>query len=102
MKIDLKSNEVVIRATDTLHSSGASETKGKLIMTNQRIYFKSLSNQTAKHDLELLPGEIKDILLYNILRIIPRGLDLVTTDGRKLRFAMKKRNEWCRYIASMC
>jgi len=102
MKIDLKANEVVIRATNTLHTSGTSETRGKLIMTNQRIYFKSLTNQTGKHDLELLPGEIKDILLYNILRIIPRGLDLVTTDGRQFRFALKNRNEWCRYIASMC
>lgn len=102
MKIDLKSNEVVIRATNTLHTSGTTESKGKLIMTNQRIYFKSLGNDAAKHDLELLPGEIKDILFYNILHIIPRGLDLVTRDGRQLRFAMKNRNEWCRQIASMC
>ena len=102
MKIDLKSNEVVIRAANTLHTTGTSESKGKLIMTNQRIYFKSLGSPSGIHDLELLPGEIKDILLYNVLRIIPRGFDLVTTDGRQLRFALKNRNEWCRHIASMC
>ncbi|MCB9014616.1 MAG: hypothetical protein H6541_02395 [Lentimicrobiaceae bacterium] len=102
MKIELKANEVVVRATDTFHCSGSSETKGKLIITNQRIYFKSLENEQALPDFELLPKEIKDILFYNILKFIPRGLDVITIDGRQFRFKVKNRNEWCRHIASMC
>jgi len=101
MRINLKANEVVLKATDTLHTSGAVETKGKLIMTNQRLYFKSINSWDDHKNFEILPGEIRDILFYNILSVIPRGLDLVTSDGKKLRFLMKNRNEWCRQIALM-
>jgi len=101
MRINLKANEVVIKATDTLHTSETDETKGKLIMTNQRLYFKSLNSGDEHKNFEILPGEIRDILFYNVLSIIPRGLDLVTSDGKKLRFSMKNRKEWCRQIALM-
>ncbi len=102
MRINLKANEVVLRATDTLHTSGTFETRGKLIMTNQRLYFKSLQNSDDHRSFEISPGEIRDILFYNVMRIIPRGLDLITSDGTKLRFLIRNRNEWCRQIAQMC
>lgn len=101
MRINLKANEVVLKATDTLHTSGADETKGKLILTNQRLYFKSVQHDSDIRNFEILPGEISEILFYNVMRIIPRGLDLMTADGRKLRFSMKNRKEWCRQIAGM-
>ncbi|PKP02446.1 MAG: hypothetical protein CVU14_03475 [Bacteroidetes bacterium HGW-Bacteroidetes-9] len=101
MRINLKANEVVIKATDTLHTSDSDQTKGKLIMTNQRIYFKTLQHHDDHKSFEILPGEIRDILFYNVMRIIPRGLELITSDGRRFRFAMKKRKEWCRQIALM-
>lgn len=101
MKIDLKANEVVIKAGNTLHTSGAKESRGKLIITNQRIYFKSTGDTTDADDFEILPKEISEVLFYNKLMIIPQGLDLKTTDGRMLRFALKGRNDWCRLITSM-
>jgi hypothetical protein len=101
MHINLKANEVVIKASDTLHTSGSEETKGKLILTNQRLYFKSVQHNDDLKNFEILPGEISEILFYNVMRIIPRGLDLMTADGRKLRFLMKNRDEWCRQIAGM-
>lgn len=102
MRIDLKANEVVLKATDTLHTTGPDETRGKLIMTNQRLYFKPLLNSDDHRGFEISPGEIRDILLYNVMHFIPRGLELITSDGKKLRFLMKNRNEWCRQIALMC
>ncbi len=102
MRIELKANEVVIKATDTLHATGPDETRGKLIMTNQRLYFKPLQNSDNHRGFEISPAEITEILLYNIMHFIPRGLELVTSDGKKLRFLMRNRNEWCRQIAQMC
>ncbi|MFH1118487.1 MAG: hypothetical protein V1775_01605 [Bacteroidota bacterium] len=101
MRINLKANEVVLKAADTLHSSGSDETKGKLIMTNQRLYFKSSQTGQEQKNFEILPGEIRDILFYNVIRFIPRGLELVTSDGRIIRFSVKNRKEWCRQIALM-
>jgi hypothetical protein len=102
MRIDLKANEVVLKATDTLHTSGTDETIGKLILTNQRLYFKSAQDGEKVKNFEILPEEIREITFYNVMRIIPRGLDLITADGRKFRFSMKNRKEWCRQIAGMC
>lgn len=101
MHVKLKANEVVLKAADALHSSGSSETRGKLIMTNQRLYFKTLQSGNGEGNLEINPGQIRDILFYNVLHFIPKGLDLITTDGTRLRFSMKNRNEWCRQIAGM-
>ncbi|KAF5042368.1 hypothetical protein DSECCO2_513340 [anaerobic digester metagenome] len=101
MKIDLKANEVVIKAGNTLHTSGVKVSRGKLIITNQRIYFKSTGDATDADDFEILPKEISEVLFYNKLMIIPQGLDLKTTDGRMLRFTLKGRNDWCRLITSM-
>jgi len=100
MKIQLQANEVVLKATDTLLEKENDETRGKLIITNQRIYFKPLQGD-AFSGFELMPGDIRDILFYNILKVIPRGLELITVDGHRHRFAMKNRKEWCRQIAMM-
>ncbi|MBL7904468.1 MAG: hypothetical protein JNL22_05555 [Bacteroidales bacterium] len=102
MRIDLKANEVVIKASDTLHSSGSDITRGKLILTNQRLYFKPVVKEAENGGFELMPHEIRDILLYNILAFIPAGIELVTGDGLKLRFRLKNRNEWSRQIALLC
>lgn len=102
MRIDLKANEVVIKASDTLHSAGNDITRGKLILTNQRLYFKPVVNEGESGGFELMPHEIRDILLYNILSVIPAGIELVTGNGLKLRFRLKNRNEWSRQIALLC
>jgi hypothetical protein len=101
MKINLKANEVVIKAGNTLHISGVKESRGKLIITNQRIYFKTTGDTMESNDFEIMPHEISEVLFYNSLGFIPRGLDLKTSDGRLLRFTLKDRNNWCRLITSM-
>ena len=41
MVVDLKANEVVTKAGDAQFYAPESQVRGKLILTNQRIYFKS-------------------------------------------------------------
>ena len=103
MKIDLKANEMVVKATDTNHLIGETEkVKGKLILTNQRIYFKSVNGNTGKFDMEIEPGNIKDVLYFNTGIVFRNGLNLVTQEGNELRFLLKKRNSWGEMIANMC
>ena len=42
MVVDLKANEMVKMAADVQHLSENDEVKGKLILTNQRLYSKPL------------------------------------------------------------
>lgn len=101
MRIDLKANETVVKATNTLHSSGTAEFKGKLILTNQRLYFISTQRDTEACNFEILPDQIIEVVYYNAFRFFPKGLELKTKEGNSLKFTMKDRDTWCRMIVSM-
>lgn len=103
MKIDLKANEMVVKATDSNRLiNGAEKIKGKLIITNQRIYFKSVNGNTGKYDIEIDPKTIRDVLFFNPGFLQHNGLNLVTTEGNEMRFTLKQRNSWGQMIANLC
>lgn len=101
MKVNLKPNEVVVKATDTNHLANDDKVKGKLILTNQRIYFKTLDLDQEKFNVELLPADISEVMVFNTYSLFSNGLSLITRDGRELKFTLKKRDEWCRSINGM-
>lgn len=102
MKINLKANEMVVKATDSnLCINQDEKIKGKLILTNQRIYFKSTKGHTGKYDLEIDPKTIQDVLFFNTYLFLRNGIHLVLKQGNELRFLLKKRSQWGEMIASM-
>ena len=60
MKIDMNPNEMVIKAGDGSHVSNGNTIKGKLILTNQRLYFKPENNGQIPAGVEIWPDDIKD------------------------------------------
>ena len=54
MTVKLNANEVVLKAGDTNQVIENSTINGKLIVTNQRIYFKTLTEETEKFNFEIL------------------------------------------------
>jgi len=102
MTMKLKANEMVIKAGDSQHLAGNGEVKGKLILTNQRVYFKSITAEKAIFDLELVFNQIKEVLFFRNRLLFPNGLKVITRDGRELCFAISGRNTWCEAIARMC
>ncbi|MCK4663650.1 MAG: hypothetical protein KAT68_12340 [Bacteroidales bacterium] len=101
MVVDLKPNEVVVKASDTNYFYDDERIKGKLILTNQRIYFKSINGQSGKFDIEIVPEDIKEIMFFNTFKIFPNGLNIINKQGQQLRFVVKKRDSWCRLINKM-
>ncbi|MDZ7743299.1 MAG: GRAM domain-containing protein [Bacteroidota bacterium] len=100
MKVDLKPNEVVTKASDANHfiNGGNEKVKGKLILTNQRIYFKSSQLGSDDFNKEVNPEEIEEVMVFNTFKILPNGLNIITKEGNQLRFVVKKRDQWCRMI----
>jgi hypothetical protein len=100
MTIPLNANELVVKAGDSIHIIDNLKVKGKLILTNQRLFFKFLEEE--KHiDFEILPKNIKEIFYFNSMKIIPNGLTVITRDGIQLRFLVKERNSWGQMINKM-
>lgn len=100
MKIDLKPNEQVVKATDSLYMNG-SKVKGKLILTNQRLYFKTSGERRTDLDLEIVPVEIKEVIPFKTGFFSNNGLNIVKKDGKELNFKIRDRDTWCKLVNQM-
>lgn len=97
MVVNLKANEMVTKAGNVKYHSINGDVKGKLILTNQRIYFKSTEN-TNGHNMEIMPSEIRELLYFKTGMFSNNGMTVLTKDGQELKFIVKKRNEWSKLI----
>jgi hypothetical protein len=101
MTVSLNANEVVIKAGDTNQIVDNKIVDGKLIVTNQRIYFKSLADDTNIHNLEILFENILEVIFYNKGLFLMKGLNIITRDGKSYAFPLKKRDEFGQLINKM-
>ena len=102
MTVKLNANEVVLKAGDTNQVIENNLINGKLIVTNQRIYFKTLNEETEKFNLEILFDNILEVIYYGKgLLFGIKGLNVVTKDGNSHAFPLKKRDEIGQLINKM-
>jgi hypothetical protein len=101
MTVKLNANEVVLKAGDTNQVIENNTITGKLIVTNQRIYFKTLNAETEKFNLEILFENILEVIYFSRGIFSVKGLNVITRDGRSLSFPLKKRDEIGQLINSM-
>jgi hypothetical protein len=101
MKLVLQPNEMIIRAGNSNLRHLDQQVQGKLIVTNQRIYFKSLTEVHRNCDREIVPAEISDLMFFNTLWLIPNGMNIVTKNGDEIQFTVKNRTEWAKLITRM-
>lgn len=101
MRVNLKENETVIKVADTSYVESQSRVTGKFILTNQRIYFKSVEETNNGVDFEILFSQIREILFFNTWKVIPNGLNVITKEGSELKFLIKNRDSWCQMINKM-
>jgi len=101
MTVKLNANEVVLKAGNTNQIIDNKTIDGKLIVTNQRIYFKTLNEEAEKFNLEILFDNILEVIYFSKGLFSVKGLNVVTRDGRTLSFPLKKRDEIGQLINSM-
>ena len=101
MTVKLYANEVVLKAGDTNQVKENMKIEGKLIVTNQRIYFKPIRDEMEKFNLEILFDNILEVIYYGSGFFTPKGLNVVTRDGQNHMFPLKKRDEIGQLINKM-
>ena len=101
MTVKLNANEVVLKAGDTNQVVDNQTIDGKLIVTNQRIYFRTGEDKTSIFNLEILFENILDVIFYSKGLFQTKGLNIVTRDGRSFTFPLKKRDEIGHLISRM-
>ena len=98
MVVNLKANELVLKAGDSNFVVGNKTINGKLILTNQRVYFKTKHNENNLYNLEIMPNDIFEILCFNTKKIFPNGLNIVLKEGKHLKFKIGNRNSWSKIL----
>ena len=101
MTVKLNPNEVVLKAGDTNQVVGNDTIEGKLIVTNQRLYFKTLKEETERFNLEVMFENILEVIYFNRGLFSVKGLNVITRDGRCLSFPLRKRDEFGQLINRM-
>ena len=98
MVVDLKANEVVTKAGDVQYTTNTDQVKGKLILTNQRIYFKTIQTDQKEFNLEIQPEDISELLYFKTRVFLQNGLTLVVKNGTEIKFVVKNRDSWSTMI----
>ncbi len=101
MTVKLYPNEVVLKAGDTNQVVDEKTVDGKLIVTNQRIYFRTIADEAERFNLEIMFENILDVISYSKGLFLAKGLNIVTRDGRNYVFPLKKRDEIGQLINKM-
>jgi hypothetical protein len=101
MTVKLNANEVVLKAGDTNQVVDNNTVEGKLIVTNQRIYFKAMKQEMENFNLEILFDNILEVIYYSKGLFAVKGLNVVTRDGKSHVFPLKKRDEIGQLINKM-
>jgi hypothetical protein len=101
MTVKLNANEVVLKAGDTNQVVENNTIEGKLIVTNQRLYFKTLNDETARFNLEILFDNIREVIFFSKGIFSPKGLNIITRDGNCHSFPLKNRDEFGQLINKM-
>jgi hypothetical protein len=101
MTVKLNPNEVVIKAGDTNQVVGNDTIEGKMIVTNQRLYFKTLNAETERFNLEIMFENILEVIYFSRGLFSVKGLNVITRDGRCLSFPLRKRDEFGQLINRM-
>jgi len=101
MKVDLNANEVVISAADTKHFTKEQKVNGKLILTNQRVFFEP-GHPNGIQRIAINPGELREVLTFKTGIFEPSGLTAITRKGEELKFAVKNRDKWIKALNQFC
>jgi hypothetical protein len=94
MKLVLQPNEMILMAGNSNLCHNDQKINGKLIVTNQRIYFRTMKREHQFCNKEINPVDISEMFYFNVLWILPKGLKIKTKAGEEINFTVSKRSEW--------
>jgi hypothetical protein len=101
MRINLEANEFVLKAADSKHYKETEKLDGKLILTNQRLYFTTVNGGADKMKISIETSDISEVLPFNNRVLFSNGMCLQMKDGNEMKFEVKERSKWMGLIAKV-
>jgi hypothetical protein len=92
--VDVPEGETLIKEDGANHFKGAEAVGGKLILTNQRLIFRSHSFNIQNHEENILLSRIKEVSSFKTLGMVPNGLKVLLDTSEEHRFVIDNRSVW--------
>ena len=92
INLKLKENEIIEISRPANHFLRFEGVGGRIFITNLRFVFKSHAVNFQAHELTINYSEIKSVVFYNTLAIVPNGLKIILHSGKIEKFAVWKRS----------
>jgi hypothetical protein len=105
MKIDLRSNEKLVREGGANLQRGVEAVGGRLFLTDQRLFFQSHSFNVQNGATDIPLSEVKGTELrwtkfLGVIPLFPNTLAVLTTSGEEYCFVLYVRKEWAAAIGA--
>ena len=105
MKIDLRSNEKLIREGGANLQRGVETVGGRLFLTDQRLLFQSHSFNVQTGATEIPLSDVKSTELcwtkfLGVIPLFPNSLAVRTNGGIEHRFVLSGRKQWAAAIGA--
>jgi phosphate/sulfate permease len=93
-QIENSDDKPIVRSDGANHFVRGEAVGGKLYLLTDKLQFQSHNLNVQNHKLTIDIARIKDVDFYNTLGLIPNGLTITTSDGKKERFVVDNRKLW--------
>lgn len=96
----LKDGEQIVWEELANHFQGIEAVGGRLVLTNERVIFKSHSFNIQTHEWSAALSDITETEPARTLGIIPNGLLIKVKSGETERFVVRDREKWNQLLAT--
>jgi hypothetical protein len=96
----LKDGEQIVREGLANHFQGIEAVGGRLVLTNERVIFKSHPFNIQTHEWSVARTDISETEPARTLGIVPNGLLIKVKSGETERFVVRDREGWCQHVAA--
>lgn len=98
--IPLEQAESIIKEGVANHLKGAERVRGKLVLTNKRLIFKSHQYARQNHQAVFAIDEITNVSKTKTSKLMPNGLTIMVDDNRTEKFVVESAGEWAEAIGA--
>ena len=99
-KPPLKDGEKIVLEGLANHFQGIEAVGGRLVLTNERVVFKSHSFNIQTHEWSVALPDILETESARTLGVVPNGLLIKVKSGETERFVVNDREEWSKQLAA--
>ncbi len=96
--LELGPDETMVFQTHACHSFEKKSVGGVLALTNKRLLFRSHRFSAIKEEINILPGNIREVRRFRPSMLVNNGISIICSVGEE-KFVVEKAGEWVTHLS---